>query len=58
MAANKVFLKKYVTFLMPIEQLKYERIGYWSRRINEEHRHDYEVLPQKILIDFLKGYYD
>ena len=40
------------------EQLKYNWIGYWSRRINQEHRLIYEIRNNKILIHSLKGHYD
>lgn len=40
------------------EQLKYDWIGYWSRRINHKHRLIYEVHNNKILIHSLKGHYD
>ncbi|MEO8960436.1 MAG: Txe/YoeB family addiction module toxin [Ginsengibacter sp.] len=36
------------------KQLKYDWIGYWSRRIMQEHRLIYEVLNDKILIRSLK----
>lgn len=41
------------------EQLKYELAGYWSRRINREHRLVYEVFEEeeKIIIHSLKGHY-
>lgn len=41
------------------EQLKYEFSGYWSRRINKEHRLVYEVFEdeKKILILSLRGHY-
>lgn len=40
------------------EQLKYDWIGYWSRRINKEHRLIYEVSLKKIVIHSLRGHYD
>ena len=40
------------------EQLKYDWVGYWSRRINKEHRLIYEVRNNKILIHSLRGHYD
>ncbi len=39
------------------EHLKYEYSGYWSRRINDEHRIMYEILKDKIRILSLKGHY-
>ena len=68
-AGNKVILKKIRNLLDSIqktpfegigkpEQLKYEWVGYWSRRINQEHRLVYEVYSGKIIIHSLKGHYD
>lgn len=68
-AGNKVILKKIRILLDSIqdtpfegigkpEQLKYEWKGYWSRRINKEHRLIYEVLSEKIIIHSLKGHYE
>ena len=68
-AGNKIILKKIRNLLDSIqdtpfegigkpEQLKYEWKGYWSRRINQEHRLIYEVLSEKIIIHSLKGHYD
>lgn len=69
-SGNKTLLKKLNRLLIEIiehpytgtgkpEQLKYEFSGYWSRRINREHRIVYEVLEDenKILILSLKGHY-
>lgn len=41
------------------EQLKHNLSGYWSRRINKEHRIIYEVFEEenKIVILSLKGHY-
>jgi toxin YoeB len=39
------------------ELLKHELSGCWSRRINKEHRHVYEVFGDKILILSVKGHY-
>jgi len=41
------------------EQLRHELSGYWSRRINKEHRIVYEVLPDenKVVVLSLKGHY-
>lgn len=41
------------------EQLKHQLSGYWSRRINKEHRIVYEVLEEenKIVVLSLKGHY-
>ncbi len=41
------------------EELKHELSGFWSRRINQEHRIVYEVLEDenRIYIHSLKGHY-
>jgi toxin YoeB len=39
------------------EALKYELTGFWSRRINKEHRLVYKVKDGKITIYSLKGHY-
>lgn len=39
------------------EPLKYELSGFWSRRINREHRLVYEVSESKIFILSAKGHY-
>ncbi len=68
-SGNKIILKKIRSLLESIrekpfegigkpEQLKYEWVGYWSRRINLEHRLIYEMLSEKIIIHSLKGHYD
>ena len=42
-----------------VEPLKYELSGYWSRRINGEHRIVYKVIDDKTVeIYSLKGHYD
>ena len=66
---NQIVLKKIRSLLESIQdtpfegigkpgQLKYEWKGYWSRRINLEHRLIYEVPDDKIIIHSLKGHYD
>ena len=40
------------------ELLKYDFAGYWSRRINREHRIVYEVTESIIFILSAKGHYD
>ncbi|MCF8374399.1 MAG: Txe/YoeB family addiction module toxin [Bacteroidales bacterium] len=41
------------------EPLKHKRAGYWSRRINHEHRLVYKVIENKnILIVSCRGHYD
>ncbi|MGM0478788.1 MAG: Txe/YoeB family addiction module toxin [Bacteroidota bacterium] len=67
---DKVLLKKLNRLLLEIidhpfsgtgkpEQLKHNLSGYWSRRINKEHRIIYEVFEEenKIVILSLKGHY-
>ncbi len=65
---NKPMLKKITQLVEAIkenpfdglgkpEQLKYSLGGFWSRRINHEHRLVYEVVEQKILIHSAKGHY-
>lgn len=39
------------------EPLKHEYSGWWSRRINREHRIIYEVLENKIIIYSFRGHY-
>jgi toxin YoeB len=39
------------------EPLKFEKSGYWSRRITEEHRLIYKVEDETILIASCKGHY-
>lgn len=39
------------------EALKYDQIGNWSRRINQEHRLIYEVKGNCIIVYSLKGHY-
>ncbi len=39
------------------EPLKYDYTGYWSRKINEEHRLIYKVTDNKIYIASLKGHH-
>ena len=40
------------------EQLKHEFLGYWSRRINGEHRIIYKVENEKLHIASLRGHYE
>jgi toxin YoeB len=70
-SGNKSVLKKKISTLVEAigdtpfegvgkpEQLKHEFSGYWSRRINKEHRIVYEVLEEenKIVVLSLKGHY-
>ncbi len=39
------------------EQLKHGLSGYWSRRINDEHRIVYKVEPDSLLIAQLRHHY-
>lgn len=39
------------------EQLKHEWSGYWSRRINKEHRLIYRVADAVIIVHSLLGHY-
>lgn len=39
------------------EALKHNLTGFWSRRINQEHRIVYEVLENMIVVHSLKGHY-
>ena len=67
---NKVVQKKIETLLKEIktspysgtgkvEQLKHGLSGYWSRRINREHRIVYKVIEKDELVEIysLKGHY-
>jgi toxin YoeB len=40
------------------ETLKYSLIGYWSRRINHEHRLVYQVIENRVIILSARGHYD
>lgn len=40
------------------EQLKYDLAGYWSRRIDQEHRLVYQVTETEILIYACRFHYD
>lgn len=67
-SGNKAILKKILILLNELseypfegtgkpEPLKYNLTGYWSRRINQEHRLVYQVTDAAILIHSLKGHY-
>jgi toxin YoeB len=67
-SGNKVVLKKIVQLTTAIvenpfegigkpEALKYELTGYWSRRINDEHRFVYIIIDDALIIQSLKGHY-
>ncbi|MBI9068626.1 MAG: Txe/YoeB family addiction module toxin [Salinivirgaceae bacterium] len=40
------------------EQLKYDLAGYWSRRIDQEHRLIYQVADNEILVYQCRFHYD
>jgi toxin YoeB len=40
------------------EPLKFQLIGFWSRRITKEHRYIYLVADDKLIIASLKGHYE
>ena len=65
---NKLVLKKIVQLTISImenpykgigkpEPLKHELTGYWSRRINMEHRYIYAIAGEILVIASLKGHY-
>lgn len=67
-SGNKVTLKKLFVLLNELtehpfegtgkpEPLKHNLTGYWSRRINLEHRLIYKVVEDTILIYSAKGHY-
>lgn len=45
------------TGIVKPQGLKHNFSGYWSRRINKEHRLIYEVFDSHILIHSLRGHY-
>jgi len=68
-SGNKAILKKIKTLIEEIsespysgtgkpEPLKHDLSGFWSRRINREHRLTYEVTEKFIIILSLKGHYE
>jgi toxin YoeB len=68
-SGNKVILKKLFTLLNELtehpfegtgkpEALKYNLTGYWSRRINQEHRLVYEVIENAVFIHSARGHYE
>jgi len=40
------------------EALKYDLAGYWSRRIDQEHRLVYQVLEKELLVYTCRYHYD
>ena len=68
-SGNKAVLKKLLILLEEMgehpfegtgkpELLKYNLAGYWSRRINREHRIVYEVTEEIVFVLSAKGHYD
>ena len=65
---NKTLLKKIAQLTQSIienpfagigkpEALKHELTGYWSRRINQEHRFVHAVIDNTLIVQSLKGHY-
>ena len=68
-SGNKKIQQKIVALISSIEKtpftgigspeaLKYNLAGFWSRRINQEHRLIYEVSKNTVIIHSLLGHYD
>lgn len=68
-SGNKSILRKINSLIQEIletpltgtgkpEPLKYQLTGFWSRRINREHRIIYEITADSIVIHSLKGHYE
>lgn len=68
-SGNKVVLKKLLVLFEELtehpfegtgkpELLKYDLAGYYSRRINREHRMVYEVKDDSVFVLSAKGHYD
>jgi toxin YoeB len=68
-SGNKVVLKKIKTLLEELiehpftgtgkpEALKYDLAGFWSRRINREHRLVYEVIEPNVIVISALGHYE
>lgn len=68
-SGNKPILKKIVELTKAIidnpyegigkpEPLKYELIGYCSRRITQEHRYVYTIADDTLIVASLKGHYE
>lgn len=67
-SGNKNLLLKLFTLLTEVtehpftgtgkpEPLKHQLAGYWSRRINREHRLVYKVIDDVVVIHSAKGHY-
>jgi len=68
-SGNKAILKKLLVLLEELaehpfngkgkpEALKYNLAGYWSRRINQEHRLIYQVFENTVSVLSAKGHYE
>jgi toxin YoeB len=68
-AGNKLLLKKIAALLDELtehpftgtgkpEPLKFDLAGYWSRRINKEHRLIYEVIEPDVIVVSALGHYE
>jgi toxin YoeB len=68
-SGNKAVLKKLLVLFEELtehpfegtgkpELLKYDLAGYYSRRINREHRIVYEVKDESVFVLSAKGHYD
>lgn len=67
-SGNKAILKKLKTFFDELsehpftgtgkpEALKHDLSGYWSRRLNQEHRLVYKVMENVVRVYSAKGHY-
>lgn len=67
-SGNKIILSKIANLLVELtehpfsgsgkpEALKHSLSGYWSRRINKEHRLVYKIFQNKVVIHSAKGHY-
>ena len=67
-SGNKIIIKRILQITQSIietpfdgigkpEALKYELTGFWSRRINSEHRFVYKIEENSLFIFSLKGHY-
>ncbi|WP_407281127.1 Txe/YoeB family addiction module toxin [Aromatoleum evansii] len=44
--------------IVPPAALKFNFSGYWSRRIDDEHRVIYKVVDDEVVIAQMRGHYD
>ena len=67
-SGNKALLKKLFVLLEELtehptkgigkpEQLKHSLTGYWSRRINQQHRLVYKISGKRVMVYSAKGHY-